>query len=84
MTLRAFICALAIGACAVTGLPAKAADDAALLRDLSSVIALLGVPCGKVVSATRQSDNDHVATCQDGNHYRVHVNAEGRVVADKQ
>jgi hypothetical protein len=64
--------------------PSGAADDAALLKDLTSVIALLGVPCGQVVSATRLNDNDHIATCQDGNRYRVFVNAEGRVVAQKQ
>ncbi len=61
-----------------------AADDAALLKDLTSVIALLGLPCGEVVSATRLKDNDHIATCKNGNRYRVFVNAEGRVVAQKQ
>jgi hypothetical protein len=64
--------------------PAHAADDGPLLKDLTSVIALLGLPCGQVVSATRLKDNDHVATCQDGNRYRVFINAEGRVVAQKQ
>jgi hypothetical protein len=64
--------------------PARAADDAALLKDMTSVIALLGLPCGQVVSATRLKDNDHIATCKDGNRYRVFVNAEGRVVAQKQ
>lgn len=64
--------------------PSGAADDAALLKDLTSVIALLGLPCGRVVSATPIKDNDHIATCQDGNRYRVFVNAEGRVVARKQ
>ena len=63
---------------------ARAAEDAALLKDLTAVIALLGLPCGQVVSATRLKDNDHVATCKDGNRYRVFVNAEGRVVAQKQ
>ena len=63
--------------------PAAAADDAALLKDLTSVIALLGLPCGQVVSATPQKDADHIATCQDGNRYRVFVNAEGRVVAQR-
>jgi hypothetical protein len=67
--------------CAV---PSRAADDAALLKDLTSVIALLGLPCGQVVSATRLKDNDHIATCRDGNRYRVFINAEGRVVAQKQ
>jgi len=63
---------------------AVAADDPALLKDLTSVIALLGLPCGKVVAATRQGDNDHVATCENGTRYRVFLNAEGRVVAQKQ
>jgi hypothetical protein len=48
------------------------------------VIALLGLPCGQVVSAAKKGDNDHVVTCQDGNRYRVFLNAEGRVVAEKQ
>ena len=61
-----------------------AADDVSLLKDLTAVIALLGMPCGEVVSATRLKDNDHVATCRNGNRYRVFVNAEGRVVAQKQ
>ena len=64
--------------------PLPAADDVSLLKDLTSVIALLGVPCGQVVSAKRQADNDHIATCSNGNRYRVFVNAEGRVVAQTQ
>ena len=61
-----------------------AAEDVTLLKDLTSVIILLGMPCGQVVSAQRQADNDHIASCQDGNRYRVYVNAEGRAVAQKQ
>lgn len=61
--------------------PAAAADDPALLKDLTSVIALLGLPCGQVVSATPLRSDDHIAICQNGNRYRVFVNAEGRVVA---
>ena len=64
--------------------PALAADDPALLKDLTSVIALLGLPCGKVVAATRLGENDHIAACENGTRYRVYVNAEGRVVAQKQ
>jgi len=61
-----------------------ATDDAALLKDLTSVIMLLGLPCDQVVSAKRQADNDHIALCKNGNRYRIFVNAEGRVVAQKQ
>lgn len=48
------------------------------------MIALLGLPCGQVVSVIEKGENDHIATCQDGNRYRVFLNAEGRVVATKQ
>ena len=68
---------------ALFALPALAADDPAL-KDLTSVIALLGLPCGQVVSATQLKENDHIAVCKDGNRYRVHVDASGRVVAEKQ
>jgi hypothetical protein len=64
--------------------PARAAEDVSLLKDMTSVIALLGLPCGQVVSAVKKGDNDHIVTCQDGNRYRVFLNAEGRVVAEKQ
>ena len=69
---------------ALSSVPARAAEDAALLRDLTSVIALLGLSCGQVVSAKRLKDDDHVATCSDGNRYRVFINAQGKVVAQKQ
>ena len=62
--------------------PAFAADE--LAKDLTSTIALLGLPCGQVVSATRLKDNDYIAVCKNKNRYRVFVNAEGRVVAQKQ
>ncbi len=62
--------------------PSFAADE--LAKDLTSTIALLGLPCGQVVSAQRLGDNDYIATCKDKNRYRVFVNAEGRVVAQKQ
>ena len=61
-----------------------AADDVPVLKDLTAVIALQGLSCGQVVSAVRQAENDYVASCQDGNRYRVFVNSEGRVVALKQ
>ena len=77
---RTLAAALAMIAC----VPSMAADDPAMLKDLTSVVALLGVPCGQVVNATRIKDNDHMVTCQDGNRYHVFVNAEGRVVAQKQ
>jgi hypothetical protein len=64
--------------------PSPAADDPAVLKDLTAVIALQGQPCGQVVAATKQGDNDYIATCKDGSRYRVFVNTEGRVVVQKQ
>jgi hypothetical protein len=60
------------------------AGDVAVTKDLTAVIALQGLPCGQVVSAAKQGEDDYIATCSDGNRYRVTVNAEGRVVVQKQ
>ena len=60
-----------------------AADDAKQRQDLTAVIALHGQPCGEVVSYVAQGDNDFVATCKDGNRYRVYVK-DGRVVVEKK
>jgi hypothetical protein len=79
---RAWICIALLAA--LGALPSRAANHAELLKDLTSVIALLGLPCGQVVSATRLKDDDHIAVCQDGNRYRVFIDAKGRVVAQKQ
>jgi hypothetical protein len=63
---------------------AHAADNSALAKDLTGSIALLGLPCGQVVNVSSQNDKDHLATCSDGNRYRVYVNAQGRVAAEKR
>jgi len=64
-------------------LSALAAENAGTLKDLTSVIALLGMPCGQVVNAERRADNDYLAVCSDGNRYRVYQTADGRVTAQK-
>jgi len=69
---------------AVLAGPSLAADDASVRKDLTAVIALQGLPCGQVVSATRQGDNEYLVSCQDENRYRIFVNLEGRVVVQKQ
>ena len=73
--------AMSIAVCAA---PALAADDAATRKDLTSVIALQGLPCGEVVSVKTQGDNDYIASCKDKNRYHVYVDSAGRVVAEKQ
>lgn len=64
-------------------LPLLAANDPAQLRDLTAVIALQGLPCGEVTSYEMKGERDFIATCKDGNRYRVFVSAEGRVVVRK-
>lgn len=84
MTTRAKGWALAgVGAMLMAG-PAVAQESAAVLKDLTAVIALQGLPCGQVVGASKQGENDYLASCQDGNRYRVFTNAQGRVVVQKQ
>jgi hypothetical protein len=68
--------------CACACLLASAADDPKQRQDLTAVIALQGKPCGEVVSYVANGDNDFVATCKDGNRYRVYVK-DGRVVVEK-
>jgi len=64
--------------------PAVAQESVTVLKDLTAVIALQGLPCGQVVGASKQGENDYIASCQDGNRYRVFTNAQGRVVVQKQ
>ena len=83
MSVKARAAALLFPLAMLAAAPAPAAEDPALLKDLTAVLMLLAMPCGEVVSAKRQADNDHIATCKDGNRYRVFVNAEGRAAAQK-
>lgn len=67
----------------VVSLGVVAADDPKQREDLAAVIALNGKPCGEVVRYTVQGENDFLATCKDGNRYRVYVK-DGRVVVEKK
>ena len=76
--------ALTVSITTLFAAPSLAADDATTRKDLMAVIALQGLPCGEVVSVKTQGDNDHIATCKDGNRYHVFLNSSGRVVVEKQ
>jgi hypothetical protein len=85
-TLRRSLALVAATMISYPGTPLAAEDGASAVtvaRDLTAVIALQGLTCGQVVSAAQQGEDDYVASCQDGNRYRVFVNAEGRVVVEK-
>jgi hypothetical protein len=83
MSARTPVCAAILSTIALVARPSQAEEDPALLKDLTAVIALQGQPCGQVVSATKQGDNDYIATCKDGSRYRVFIN-EGKIVVQKQ
>ena len=61
----------------------EAPGEVSVTKDLTAVIALQGLPCGTVVSATQQGQDDYVASCENGNRYRVFVGADGRVIVEK-
>jgi hypothetical protein len=82
MNTRASLATLAVAVALAAS--AAAADDATVKKDLTAVIALQGLPCGQVTEVRTLGDNDYIASCQDGNRYHVFVNAQGRVVAQKQ
>lgn len=75
---------LLAAAALVMAAPAGAADTGALAKDLTATISLLGLPCGQVVNVATQGDRDYLVTCSDRNRYRVYVNAQGRVTAEKR
>lgn len=76
--------AIAISTVTCFAAPSFADDDASIKKDLFTVIALQGLPCGEVVNVVTKGDNDHVASCKDGNRYHIFLNAQGRVVVEKQ
>ncbi len=69
--------------------PASAADPSPsgegdkLSRDLFSVLALRGKPCGRVLEAQKQAEQDYLVRCEDGNRYRIHIDGE-RVVIESR
>lgn len=83
MKLKTQVRIMTVGLMLLAG-TASAADNDALAKDLTATISLLGLPCGKVVNVVTQGNRDYLATCSDKNRYRVYVNAQGRVTAEKR
>jgi hypothetical protein len=81
---RNAVLALALLLATCFSAPSLGANDEALKKDMTAVIALQGLPCGQVVAIKAISDNDYVCSCKDGSRYRVYINAAGRVVVEKQ
>ena len=59
------------------------AEELPVLRDLTAVIALHGLPCGGVVRSERKGDSDYVAVCQTGERYHIFVDSRGQVVVQR-
>ena len=81
-SLKQSLVLMAAAATSYSGASVAQDQDISDAEDLTAVIALQAKPCGKVVTAVKRGENDYVATCQDGNRYRVYVR-DGRVVVEK-
>jgi hypothetical protein len=64
--------------------PVWSANDSAIGKDLKATIVLQGQPCDQIASTKRNADSDYLVSCKDGNRYHIFVNAQGRVIVDKQ
>ena len=84
MNTRTVLLAHSLFVAALFAVQSSAADEEALKKDLTAVIALQGLPCGQVVAVTVQAENDYAVSCKDDNQYRVYLNAAGRVVVEKR
>jgi hypothetical protein len=84
MNKRTVVLAQSLFVLALFAVPSFAQDDEALKKDLTTVIALQGLPCGEVVTVEEQAETDYAVSCKDGNMYRVYLNAAGRVVVEKR
>ncbi len=82
MTRRMTSLAHAFVVAAVFSMQSAPADDDALKKDLTAVIALQGLPCGQVTAVTVQAADDYAVTCTDDHRYRVYLNAAGRVIVE--
>ena len=77
MTRRTIVSAQSLLVMALFASPSFAADDEALKKDLTAVIALQGLPCGEVVAVTTLAENNYAASCKDSNKYHVFLNDGG-------
>ena len=53
--------------------------DEIVRADLTEIMKLQGADCGEVTSFESRGPLDYTIVCANGNRYRVHVSAEGRV-----
>ncbi len=79
---KLFTMTLAALTLSITPIQSFAQDDPKIKKDLGTVIALQGKPCGEVVALRRLSENDYVVTCKSGDRYRVYVDTNDRVIVE--
>ena len=82
MNKRTVVLAQSLFVLALFAVPSFAQDEEALKKDLTTVIALQGLPSGEVVTVEEQAETDYAVSCADGHLYRVYLNAAGRVVVE--
>lgn len=78
--LAALLVALGSAAPALAADPSPSGGGEGLSRDLFSVLALRGKPCGRVVGSQKQGEEDYLVLCEDGHRYRIHIEGERVVI----
>jgi hypothetical protein len=73
-------CVLAIFMLRLAALPALAAPDPALSKELIALIVSQALPCGKIVKIDTQADRDYLVTCQNESSYEINSDAQGKLV----
>lgn len=61
--------------------PARAADDTALNKELSSLVGAQHLPCVKIINVSTQADRDYLVSCKDGSNYQITANSQGALIA---
>jgi hypothetical protein len=73
--------AVAILSAALDVTATRAADEAALGKELAAVIDAKHLPCGKIVHVSTQSERDYLVSCKDGSNYEINADSQGQLLA---
>lgn len=84
MPTRFALLATLLAAAPLAAEPPEPGGAVSTAQDLQAVLALRGLPCRAVDSHERLGPADYAVRCRDGERYRIHVDADGRVQVKRQ
>ena len=73
----ALLAMFALASCSDSAKPPS--HDEIVRADLAAIVALQGLPCGRVVAYVLDEHLDYRVPCESGDVFRIHVTAEGHV-----